>query len=138
MTGDEAVAREREENVLDEIVGPFWNSESVAAHLNLPADEVAAEVARDQIIWAPLADGTPAFPAWQFVADRDAQDELLIVWRELRKAADPWTAAVWMCSPARDFDGQSVVEHLVDDPSDPRRLMAVMDLVTVDTARWRQ
>ncbi|MCS3779346.1 hypothetical protein [Tsukamurella ocularis] len=123
--------------MLDEIVGPFWHSETVAAHLNLPAGELADDVAKDQIVWAPLADGTSVFPEWQFVADPGVQDKLLTVWRELRKAADPWTAAVWMCSPARELDGQSVVSCLADDPSDSNRSAVVTDLVAADTARWR-
>lgn len=138
MTDDAATPLDAGGNVLDEIVGPFWDADSAAAYLSLRADELARKIESDQIIWVPLASGTRVFPAWQFAADREAQDRLLIVWKALRADADPWTAAVWMCSPARDLDGQSVLDYLVGDPSDPHRLATVMDLVAVDTAGWRQ
>ncbi|BDD80335.1 hypothetical protein TPB0596_00980 [Tsukamurella pulmonis] len=138
MTDDAAASPGRAGNLLDEIVGPFWDADSVASHLSLRADELARKTESDQIIWVPLASGTPVFPAWQFEVDHGAQHKLLIVWKALRADADPWTCAVWICSPARDLDGQSVLDYLVGDPSDPHRLATVMDLVAVDTAGWRQ
>ncbi|WP_454162281.1 hypothetical protein [Gordonia iterans] len=128
--------------VLDEIVGPFYAAAAVTRYLKLGAGELTEQVAANQIIAVPLAGGTPVFPAWQFHPDRHVHEPLLTVWQALRQAADPWTAACWMCAPSRDLDGQTAIAYLVRDPvgaePDPRRLTTVLALAAADCARWRQ
>ncbi|NKZ80542.1 RES domain-containing protein [Rhodococcus hoagii] len=46
---------------------------------------------------------------------------LVEVWRILRAAADPWTAAMWLCTPQDGLDGRSAAEWLTGGgPIDPR------------------
>lgn len=138
MTGDAATEGDDSSGVLDEIVGPFWDTDGVTRFLSENGDDLTARIETDQIIWVPLSSGTPVFPAWQFDGDRDVRDSLLTVWLALRQAADPWTAAVWMCSPARALDGQPAIAHLAGDPTDARRLALVLAMAAEDTNRWRQ
>lgn len=128
--------------VLDELVGPFYDAAGVTRYLKLGAGELTEQVAANQIIAVPLASGTPVFPTWQFHPDRHVHAPLLAVWQTLRQAADPWTAACWMCAPSRDLDGHTAIDHLVRDPvgdaPDPRRLATVLVLAAADCARWLQ
>ncbi|MGC5027927.1 hypothetical protein ACLQ3K_24500 [Tsukamurella sp. DT100] len=122
-------------SVLDDLVGPFYDVEAVVRYLALREGELAERIATNEIIWAPLANGTPVFPTWQFDEDDRVPSGLLRVWQTLRRGADPWTAALWMSSPAPDLGGVTVAGYLAADAS-PARLEYVTMLADLDTERW--
>ena len=130
--GDDAGA------LLDELVGPFYDADGVTRYLGLDGDDLARMIAAERVIWAPLTGGTPVFPAWQFHPDRHVHEPLLTVWQALRQAADPWTAACWMCAPSADLDDQTAITYLTRGPRDPRRLDTVLARASEDGARWLQ
>lgn len=121
--------------MLDELVGPFYDADGVAGYLALSEGELAERIATNEIIWAALANGTPVFPTWQFVTDDRVRGGLLRVWQTLRRGADPWTAALWMRSPAPDLGGLTVAGYLAADAS-PARLEYVTMLADRDSERW--
>lgn len=45
----------------DELVGPFYDADGVTGYLGLDGDDLARMVAAEQVIWVPLAGGTPVF-----------------------------------------------------------------------------
>lgn len=76
---DETSAGDDEGAILDGIVGPFYDADGVTGYLGLDGDDLARMVAAEQVIWVPLAGGTPVFPAWQFPDGRWADERLLTV-----------------------------------------------------------
>ena len=124
--------------ILDELVGPFYDAEGVTGYLGLDGDDPARMVAAEQVICAPLAGGTPVFPAWQFPDGRRVDEWLLTIWQTLRRAAEPWTAAGWMCAPSADLDDQTAITYLTRGPRDPRRLDVVLARASEDSAHWMQ
>ena len=120
---------------LDDLVGPFYDIAGVTGYLALRAGELAELIAVNEIIWAPLANGTPIFPAWQFDLDVRVRSGLLRVWQTLRRGADPWTASLWMRAPAADLGGLTAVGYLAADASDTR-LEYVTMLADLDSERW--
>lgn len=120
---------------LDDLVGPFYDADGVTGYLGLRADELAERIATNEIIWAPLANGTPVFPTWQFDEDDRVPSGLLRVWQTLRRGADPWTAALWMRAPSPDLGGVTAVGYLAADAS-PARLEYVTMLADLDSERW--
>lgn len=124
--------------ILDELVGPFYDADGVTGYLGLDDDDLARMVAAEQVIWVPLAGGTPVFPAWQFPDARWVDERLLTIWQALRRAAEPWTAACWMCAPSADLDDQTAITYLTRGPRNPRRLDTVLARASEDCARWMQ
>ncbi len=135
---DETSAGAAAAAILDELVGPFYDADGVTGYLGLDGDALARLVAAEQVIWVPLAGGTPVFPAWQFPDGRWVDERLLTVWQALRRAAEPWTAACWMCAPSADLDDQTAITYLTRGPRDPRRLDTVLARASEDGARWLQ
>ncbi|GAA1100178.1 MAG: hypothetical protein IJH84_06135 [Saccharopolyspora sp.] len=125
-------------SLLDQLVGPFYDADGVTSYLTVTDAELSAMVAADHVIAVPLAAGTPVFPAWQFRPDRRVDEQLLAVWRALRGAADPWTAACWMCAPSRDLDGETAIAFLTDRARRADRLQTVLARAAEDCARWLQ
>ena len=73
----------------------------------------------------------------EFDDDERVRSGLLRVWQTLRRGADPWTAALWMCVPAPDLGGLTAAGYLAEDASDVR-LEYVTMLADLDSERWLQ
>lgn len=109
-------------NAMDRIVGPFYDTSGLTEWLGISKQALAKRAAAGSIVACRLSDsrGTWVYPTWQFTADGTVLETLPEIWRELRDAADPWTAALWLCAPSDDLGGASAVDHLRSggEPSD--------------------
>lgn len=122
-------------NIYDESVGPFYDTATLIRWLGISKQAVLKRAASGTLIACQLADHrrTRAYPTWQFNADRTVIEHLPEVWKILRDGAnDPWTAALWLCSPNRDLDGKTAVEHLRAGGDPAPVLASARD----DAARW--
>lgn len=124
-------------SVLDDHVGPFYDTSGLRSWTGTSRQAIHAKVQRNRLISCQLEDGSWVYPVWQFDGRGTAKPALVDVWRELRGPAehphaDPWTCALWMRAPHPDLDGMTPVEWIEDG----RPAEAVLELARYDAARW--
>ncbi|NKS54637.1 hypothetical protein GS500_17495 [Rhodococcus hoagii] len=119
-------------HVYDQIVGPFYDTAGLTRWWRVSRQAVSKKVATNTVIACRLDDGQWVYPTWQFTDGGAVHPALVEVWRILRAAADPWTAALWLCTPQDGLDGRSAADWLTGGgPIDPVRAVA-----RADAQRW--
>lgn len=102
-------------NPMASAIGRFYRSDAVMELLGLNSKQALASRRQSgAVLAAKTADGTLAYPAFQFdVAGRRVDPTLAPVIRELREV-DGWTTALWLVTANPDLDGRSPREALTD------------------------
>ncbi|MGC4934146.1 hypothetical protein ACLQ3C_10730 [Gordonia sp. DT30] len=120
--------------VHDQLVGPFYDTAGLTGWLGVSKQAIAKRVKHRTLIACQLESGTWVYPTWQFTEQGAVDRRMVQVWQILREHANAWTAALWMCAPNPDLDGDTVIHHLATDSTE--RLAAVVDAARADAARW--
>lgn len=84
-------------------LGPAYTEASVAALLGVPLGEVGVRRTGGTLLGVQTADGTWAYPQWQFQGSQ-VDPVLVPVIRELL-GAPAWSAALWWVTPNDDLGG---------------------------------
>lgn len=126
-------------NLLDEQVGPFYDTSGVRSWAGVSRQAVSGKVQRNRLIACQLEDGTWVYPTWQFEDDGTTNADLITVWRTLRGPADqphadPWSCALWMRAPHPSLDGLTPVDWI----NRGNEVEAVETLARQIAARWAQ
>jgi hypothetical protein len=102
-------------NPLATAIGRFYRSDAVMVLLGLNSKQALASRRRTgAVLAAKTADGTLAYPAFQFdVPGRRVDPNLAPVIRVLREV-DSWSAALWLVTANADLDERSPLDALVD------------------------
>ncbi len=120
-------------HALDDIVGPFYDTAGLTKWLGVTRQALDARVTRGSLLMCPLADGSRAYPAWQFRRDGTTVPHLPEVIPVLRAGAQsPWTVGIWLRTPLPEFGGEDAVSWL-DTGRDAGLVMAA---AREDAARW--
>ena len=95
------------------------------------------------------ADGQRLYPAWQFTSDGRTIPGLPAVLDVLLAVTEPWTAAIWLTTPADRLGGRSATDVLrsvtmtyadLQRPGEIPQPLAGFDMVLAaareDAARW--
>ncbi|WP_182046921.1 hypothetical protein [Curtobacterium sp. ME26] len=99
--------------ILDERVGPFYDTAGVLALLGIDCEALEVLVADRDVLVVDSADHFHLFPSFQF----DEQAQLIPRLRDILASLDPagddlWGDAVWLNSPDQDLGGLSPAASL--------------------------
>lgn len=109
-----------ESNKMSDLVGPFYASDSVAALLGCPVDDLAEWTSAGRVLGLTTSDGVEVYPAFQFTPDGTLRPEFLSVLRVFG-GIDPWTIAVWLRTRHPDLNNTSPDQWLATG-NDPDRV----------------
>lgn len=119
-------------HIYDRLVGPFYDTAGLTQWWSVSRQAVNKAVAADSVIACRLADGQWVYPTWQFTDTGTVHPHLIVLWKILRVAADPWTCAIWLRSPQPELDDRSASDWITEgNPLD-----TAMALADADAARW--
>jgi len=90
-----------------DLVGPFYDTETVSGVLGVTVSAVRGRRARGGLLALRTGSGRVVFPAWQF-QDGQVLSGLGAVLRVLGGGdVSAWTAAGWLRSPEAELDGRT-------------------------------
>lgn len=100
-------------NSLDERIGPFYDTKTVAERLKRSRSTVYRLMARREILGLRTSDNKLLFPIWQFDTDGEVPKRL----SEVLAAMDPglndgWGDALWLFSPAAFLDVDRPIDRI--------------------------
>lgn len=119
-------------HVYNELVGPFYDITGLTRWWGVNRQTVNEAVATGAVIACQLDGGQWVYPVWQFIDSGAAHPHLITLWATLRAAADPWTCAVWLCTPQSELDDQSAVRWIAHG----HFFEAVLALARADAQHW--
>jgi hypothetical protein len=110
-------------NRLADLVGPFYDQESVAGLLGCAVEDLAERAAAGNLLGMTTSDGVPVYPVFQFASDGTVRAELIPVLHAFT-GVNGWTVAVWLRTPHENLDNSSPDEWLAagGDPDTVRVL----------------
>lgn len=120
---------------LEDLTGPFYDTGSLRKWLGVTRQGLDSRARHGSILALTTGDGTRVYPAWQWRSDKSTVPHLgEVLPLLLAGARDPWTAALWMTSPADWGDGHDVAAwQWLDAGGDPA---PVLGEARADSARW--
>ncbi|MCM3505847.1 hypothetical protein M3666_12055 [Curtobacterium sp. ODYSSEY 48 V2] len=100
-------------NVLDERVGPFYDTAGLRAWFKMSRQTLDAQARAGDVLCVMSGDNQRLYPSFQF----DANGSLLPRLREVLAALDPgrealWGDAVWLNAPVDELDGLTPAQAL--------------------------
>lgn len=113
-------------------LGPFYDTAGVTGWLGISRQALHQKVKTHQVLACTTGERQRVYPAWQFSTDGRPILGLPQILRVLLPATDPWTAAIWLTTPADRLDDLSAIEWLTSR----RDLAQVLGAAREDAARW--
>lgn len=106
-------------NVLDDRVGPFYDTAGLEAWFQMSRQALNVQVKAGDVLCVMSADNFRLYPSFQF----DERGSRLPRLREVLAGLDPeqvdtWGDAVWLNAPAEELDGVTPAEALRADRAD--------------------
>jgi len=98
-----------------DLVGPFYDTATVASVLGVTVAAVRGRRARGGLLGLRTRSGRVVFPVWQFGHGR-VLPGLGPVLRVLGDGVSGWTVAAWLRSPDVELDGRTPLQVLATDP----------------------
>ncbi|MCU1527154.1 MAG: hypothetical protein JWP75_917 [Frondihabitans sp.] len=106
-------------HVLDEKIGPFYDTAGLRKWFATSRQNVDAQVKAGDILCLLTSDNHRLYPSFQFSADGRPLPRLREVLVGLDPhREDPWGDAVWLNAPARDLEGSTPAEALRNGRAD--------------------
>lgn len=121
-----------EQKKVHQLVGPFYDTGGLTRWWGISRQAVNKAVAAGTVIACRLGDSQWVYPTWQFTAEGTVRPQLITLWSALRNAADPWTCALWLCSPQSELADRSAADWVIDG----HPLDTALELARADAARW--
>jgi hypothetical protein len=109
-----------ESNRLADLVGPFYNQDSVAGLLACPVEDLDEQARTGGLLGMATSDGVPVYPVFQFAPEGTVHRELVPVLRAFAGISG-WTVAVWLRTPHDDLDDMTPEQWLAAG-GDPDRV----------------
>ncbi|ROS74030.1 hypothetical protein EDF24_3038 [Curtobacterium sp. PhB130] len=103
----------------DELIGPFYDSSSLAAWRGVSRQAISKASAKGDLLGLKIGDGTRIFPSFQFGpagAPLPRLREVLALLDPDR--IDPWGSALWLNTVADEFGGTTAAAALRDGRHD--------------------
>ncbi|MDJ0321952.1 hypothetical protein [Pseudarthrobacter sp. PS3-L1] len=137
MRAHEAARRNRadEPHDFDALLGPFYDTESVAELLEIPAGVVRSKATLRELLMLRTEDGFTVFPAFQFIPDGGAVPGLKTVLQAFEDVPfNEWTRAIWLVAKNPDLASKTPISWLAEG----NPVQAVVVCIRRDILRWRR
>jgi hypothetical protein len=124
-------------HVLDQPLGPFYDTAGLVAWLGISRQALFDRVRRGTVLACRTADGHLVYPSLQFgrtgVVRPGVQEA---VGAFTRHGVDGWAIGAWLTTASPVFDGHSAVDYLVVHRSSASAVARVADAAAADAAVW--
>jgi hypothetical protein len=105
--------------VLDEAIGPFYDTAGIAKWIGRSRQLVHRAVGKKYLA-LKTSDGELLYPSFQFLPTGDTIPGLFDVVHALEPAMEnPWTIAYWLNTERENFGGKSAAEYLRNGKTEP-------------------
>jgi hypothetical protein len=106
-------------NVLDDRVGPFYDTTGLRKWFRMSRQTLDAQARVGDVLCVMSGDGQRLYPSFQFDASGNPLPHLRAVLAALDPDREaPWGDAIWLNAPAEDLDGSTPAEALRTDRAD--------------------
>jgi hypothetical protein len=124
-------------HVLDQPLGPFYDTSGLVAWLGISRQALFDRVRRGTVLACRTADGHLVYPSLQFGRHGTVRPGVLeAVGAFGRQGTDGWSVGAWLTTPSAVFDGHSAVDYLVVHRSSAAAVARVAGAATADAAAW--
>jgi hypothetical protein len=124
-------------HVLDQPLGPFYDTTGLVAWLGISRQALFDRVRRGTVLACRTADGHLVYPSLQFGRNGVVRPGVVeAVGAFSRRGVDGWSVGAWLTTPSAVFDGHSAVDYLVVHRSSAAAVARVAEAATADAATW--
>ena len=124
-------------HVLDQPLGPFYDTTGLVAWLGISRQALFDRVRRGTVLACRTADGHLVYPSLQFGRTGVVRPGVLeAVGAFTRRGVDGWSVGAWLTTPSTVFDGHSAVDYLVVHRSSAAAVALVAEAAAADASTW--
>ena len=129
--------RAGQKHPLDEYLGPFFTTQTLAPWLGVTVEAVLKRVTESTLIALQMGNGDFLYPTFQFTERRTVIPHLMEAVGSLRVAIpDTWSCAMWVNTKLESLGNSSVAELL--STGEPNDFKVAMWFVETEAARLSQ